>query len=150
MTINTAREFLNTLLDNSTERRERRVYQKFIGILIGLENRSLSTDQINLIETELTSLDLKKQTNNRKKYIRKKSNVFVNYLKSDFSIVLKGHYANYGLSLGMVFGVAIGISVFKDNGGSTTGMCIGMFIGYLIGKYMDKEAEKENQVLIIS
>jgi hypothetical protein len=150
MTINTAIEYLNTLQKNTADKGEIKVYQKFTSILIGLENRDFSKYQISLIETELKTLDLEKQTKNRKRYIKKKSNEFVNFLKSEFSIVMKSHYANLGLSMGMVFGVAIGVSVFKDSGSSTTGMCFGMFIGYLIGQYMDKEAEKENQVLIIS
>jgi hypothetical protein len=149
MTINKAKDFLNNILNNSTGKSEIKIYQKFIGVLTGLENRKLSTYQKELIEKELTTLDLNQPTKNRKKYIRQKSNEFVKYLKSEFSIVLKGHYANYGLSMGMLFGVAIGTVIFRDSGGTSTGICIGMFIGYIIGQHMDKEATKQNQVLII-
>ena len=149
MTITTAKDFLNNLLDSSTKKSERKIYQKFIGILQGLENRNLSAYQLDLVEKELTSFDLNKSTKNRRRHIRKKTNEFIKFLESEFSIVLKDHYANYGLSIGMVFGVAIGASIFRDSGQSATGICIGMFVGYIVGQYMDKEANKQNRVLII-
>jgi hypothetical protein len=148
MTIKEAKDYLNGLLTGSVRKREIKTYQKFIGVLTGLENRSLSSYQIDLIEQELKTLDLQQPTKNRKQYINKKSNEFVKYLESEFSIVLKGHFANYGLGIGMVFGLAIGTAIFRDGGSSTTGMCIGMFIGYIIGQHMDKEAAKKDQVLI--
>ena len=149
MTINKSKEFLKNLLNNSTKKNEIRIYKKFILVLNGLENRNLSTSQKDLIEQELTALNLKQQTKSRKKHIRKKSNEFVKFLESEFSFVLKDHYANYGLSIGMVFGVAIGTAIFRDSGGITTGMCLGMLIGYIVGQYMDKEASKNNKVLIV-
>jgi hypothetical protein len=149
MTINQSKEFLKNLLNNSTKKNEIRIYKKFVLVLNGLENRCLSADQKDLIEQELTTLNLKQQTKSRKKYIRKKSNEFVKFLESEFSFVLKGHYANYGLSIGMVFGVAIETAIFRDVGGSTTGICLGMLIGYIVGQYMDKEAAKNNKVLIV-
>jgi len=54
MTINKAKDYLNTLLNTSTKKREIRIYQKFVLVLAGLENRSLSAEQINLIEQKLT------------------------------------------------------------------------------------------------
>jgi len=150
MKIKKAKEFLSNLLKNSTEKREIKVYQKFIGIITSIENRELSTNQIDLIEQELSILDLNQPTKNRKKYIRKKSNEFVKFLETEFSFVLKGHYTNYGLSIGMVFGIAIGTGVFRDSGGSTTGMCFGMLIGYIVGQYLDNEAAINNRVLTIA
>lgn len=150
MTINKAKDYLNTLLNTSTKKSEIRVYQKFVLVLTGLENRNLSNGQINLIEQKLTALELNQQTKNRKRYIGKKLNTFVNYLDTAFSFILKDHFANYGLSIGMVFGVAIGTAIFRDSGGSTTGMCIGMFAGYIIGLYLDNEAAKNGKVLIIT
>jgi hypothetical protein len=149
MTINKSKEFLKTLLNDSTNKKEIRVYKKFLLILNGLERRNLSINQKELIEQELTSLKLEQKSQNRKKYIQKKSTNFVKFLESEFSFVLKGHYANYGLTLGMVLGVAIGSSILSDSGGATTGMCLGMFIGYILGRYKDEEAVKKNKVLIV-
>ncbi|WP_221932549.1 hypothetical protein [Carboxylicivirga sp. M1479] len=150
MAINETKDYLNRLQENSTEKRDIKVYQKFIRILTSIESRGLPTHQIDLIEKELSSLDLNQQTKNRKKYIKKKLNEFLKFLDSEFSFVLKGHYANYCLSIGIVLGVAIGTSVFRDSGGSTTGMCFGMLIGYFIGLYLDNEAAKNNRVLTIA
>ena len=150
MTIKETRDFLKNLINESTKSREIKIYNKFIGVLTGIENRAFSTYQIELIEKELTILNLKQPTKNRKKYIRKKLNEFVEYLESEYSIILEDHYADLGLKMGLVFGMALGVFIFKDSGGSATGMCFGMFIGYVIGKYMDKEAAKQNQVLKIA
>ncbi|MBL4594798.1 MAG: hypothetical protein JKX68_13435, partial [Flavobacteriales bacterium] len=115
-----------------------------------IEKRDFSTYQIEMIEKELKILNLKQPIKNRKKYIRKKLSEFVQYLESECSILLEGHYTDLGLKMGLVFGMALGVFIFKDSGGSATGMCFGMFIGYVIGKYMDKEAAKQNQVLKIA
>ncbi len=150
MNIKEAREFFKNLVNESSQRREIKIYNKFIGVLTGIENREFSIHQIEMIEKELTILNLKQPTKNRKKYFRKKLSEFVQYLESEYSIILEGHYADLGLKIGLVFGVALGIAIFRDSGGSSTGMCFGMFIGYFIGKYMDKEAVKQNQVLKIA
>lgn len=150
MTIKETREFLKNLINESSERREIKIYNKFIGILMSIEKREFSTYQIELIEKELTMLNLKQPTKNRKKYINKKLSEFVQYLESEYSIILEGHYTDLGLKMGLVFGMALGVFIFKDSGGSSTGMCFGIFIGYIIGKYMDKEAAKQNQVLKIA
>ena len=150
MTIKEAREFLKGLINESTKSREIKIYKKFIGILTSIENRAFSTLQLEFIEKELTILNLTQSTKNRKKYIREKLNQFIQYLESEYSLILESHYVNLGMSLGLVFGVALGISIFRDSGGSSTGMCFGMLIGYFIGRYMDKEAAKQNQVLKIA
>ena len=150
MTIKETREFLKNLVNESSESREIKICNKFIGILRSIEKREFSTYQIELIERELTMLNLKEPTKNRKKYINKKLSEFVKYLESEYSIILEGHYTDLGLKMGLVFGMALGASIFKDSGGSSTGMCFGIFIGYIIGNYMDKEAAKQNQVLKIA
>ena len=108
MTIEKAKFFLKSLLQQGAKNSEIKIYQKFLDVLISLENRDLTTSQKNSIEEELTNLDLKQPHKNRKRYLRKKRNAFLHYLKSAFSLVLKEHYANYGMSLGMALGVAIG------------------------------------------
>ncbi len=150
MTINKAKDLLESLQNNTFDKGEIKVYQKFIGILNSIENRNLSTSEKDLIEKKLTTLDLANDTRNRKKYIRKKSNEFLQYLESEFSIVLKDHYTNYGVSIGMVFGMTIGTSIFKGSDGIAIGMCLGMCLGYIIGQQMDKNAAKQNQVLNIA
>ncbi len=94
-------------------------------------------------------LNLQRPTKNRKMYIRKKLRQFIQFLESEFSLILHGHYVNLGIKLGLVFGVSLGIFFFNESGGTPIGLCIGMFIGYLIGNYMDNKAVLQNKVLII-
>ena len=150
MTIIEASEFLKIRINESSERKEIKIYTKFIGVLTGIENRELSTDQIELFEKELTLLNLAKPTKNNRKYMKKQMNQFVNYLATEHSILLEGHYADLGIKLGLIGGMVMGISLFQESGGSATGMCFGMLIGYLIGKQMDKKATQQNQVLNIA
>jgi hypothetical protein len=147
MTIIEAREFFKILVRESSSRREIKIYNKFIGVLNGLENREFSSHQIEMIEKELTLLNLEQATKNRKKYLRKKLNEFIKYLESEHSLILENHYASLGMVLGLTFGAAIGLSIFRDSGGSSTGMCFGMLIGIVIGRYMDKQAAENNKVL---
>jgi hypothetical protein len=148
MTIEKAKYFFKSLLQQGAENSEIKIYQKFLDVLIALENRALTASQKISIEEELTNLELNQTSKNRKKYLRKKLNMFLRYLKSSFSFVLKEHYANYGMSIGMVFGVAIGTAIFKESRGTGIGLCVGMFLGYCVGQHLDKEAVKQNLVLI--
>jgi len=150
MTIKETKAFLKTLINESTKSSEIKVYKKFIDVLTSIENRGFSTYQIEMIEKELTILQLKEPTKNKRKYIKKKLSQFVKYLESEYSLILEGHYATLGMSYGLVFGMVIGTTVFRESGSSSTGMCFGLLIGFFIGKYMDKEAAKQNQVLKIS
>lgn len=84
MTIDTAKDYLNSLLINSKTKSEIKIYEKFINVLTGLEKRELSANQLGSIEKKLTSLNLGHQTNNRKRHIRKKSNEFLKYLEKEF------------------------------------------------------------------
>lgn len=149
-TIKSNKAYLNKLLLESTSKRDVKLYEKFIGVLTALEQKECSEDQRDLIEKKLEILDLDQETKHRKKIIKKGYSEFVGYLQTEFSWILKDYYANYGLSIGMVFGLALGTSIFRDSGSSATGMCFGMLIGYFIGQNMDKKAAKENKVLSVA
>ena len=150
MTIKEAREFLKNRINESNKSREIKVYKKFIDVLTAVENRALSTYQVGLIEKELTILNLKQPTKNKKRYFKQKLNLFIEYIESEYSLLLEGHYADLGMKLCLVFGMAIGTFIFTHSGGSATGMCFGISIGFMIGRYMDKEAAKQNKVLKIA
>lgn len=147
MAIKDAREFLKTLVLKSSQRREIKIYNKFIGVLYAVENRKLSSHQLEMIEKELATLNLERPTTNRKRHIRKKLALFVKHLESEHSLILEGHYASLGMVIGLLFGAALGLSIFRDSGGSSTGMCFGMLVGILIGRYMDKKASRNDKVL---
>lgn len=147
MTINNAINIFEGLKSQTQKKSELKIYKEFTEILRALENREMTEVEIQSIETFLSELELTILPKNKRKYFRRKLKEFKEYLKEEFSLIAKGHYATMGLSLGMVFGLAIGTSIFGVDSGVTTGMMLGMFIGYLIGRYKDSEAEKENRVL---
>ena len=134
MSINEASDFLNSLIAETVEKSEIKVYQNFLGILTALKNRALMPEELRSIEEELGILKLKECPENKKKYLKQKYNEFKKYLKAELSFISEGYYTAIGISLGISFGVALGIS-------------LGMIIGLIIGRIMDSEAEKQNRVL---
>tara|TARA_B100000809_G_scaffold245861_1_gene273247 strand:+ start:2291 stop:2743 length:453 start_codon:yes stop_codon:yes gene_type:complete len=150
MTLKKSKVFLKTLISESNKSKEIKIYKKFIDVLTSIENREFSTYQIELIEKELTILNLKQPAKNKKRHIKQKLNQFVEYLDSEYSLILEDHYADLGMKIGLVLGMALGTFLLRNSGGSAIGMCFGILIGFGIGKYMDKEAAKQNQVLKIA
>lgn len=146
MNINIAIAFFKKLIIETDKKQEIKVYKNFIAILTDLEHRGLSENQIQLIEDELESLNLKSNSENNKRYFNKKLNAFKKYLKAEFSLISEGYYTAIGMSLGMSFGVAIGAGLGQSTG-IALGISLGMIIGLIIGRAKDLEAEKQNRVL---
>jgi hypothetical protein len=149
MTIKKTNIFLAATINESTSRKERAISKKYLAVLTGIENRAFSPYQLELIEKELTLLNLGQPTKNKRKYMKQQLNQFIDYLETVHSLILEGHYAALGSKLGLVLGMAIGTHLFKENGGAATGLCFGLLIGYLIGKQMDRQAARQHQVLKI-
>ena len=150
MTINKATEIIERLLFETSNKREIKVYKKFIQLLNGLKNKTFSEDEIQSIEKKLDQLNLESNPKNRKKYFKKTLNEFEEYLKATFSLIVKGHYATLYSGLGISFGILFGVvflSSFEQSLGITFGMIIGMVIGSLIGRSMDTKAETEGKTL---
>ena len=91
-------------------------------------------------------MDLKSNSENKKRHFRTKLNAFKTYLKDEFSLISEGYYTAIGLGIGMSFGVAIGAS-FGESTGIALGISFGMIIGLVIGRNKDAEAEKQGRVL---
>jgi hypothetical protein len=85
MTLQDAYNFFESLKIDTTRKSEIRVYEKFNYILSELKIRKFSKDEIQSIEDELESLDLKSNPENRKKYFNKALTKFEKYLKDTFS-----------------------------------------------------------------
>ena len=112
--------------------------------------REFSKDEIQSLETELDSLNLKSNPENRKKYFKKALSKFEKYLKDTFSLTSKGYYTNMGIGLGTSYGILFGVVVlasFERSLGISLGMIIGMLIGLTIGRNMDSKAIAEGRVL---
>ncbi|PLX02776.1 MAG: hypothetical protein C0595_09630 [Marinilabiliales bacterium] len=150
MTLKETNNFFESLKNEATNKSEIKIYNRFLQIISELKKRDFSKDEIQLIETELESLNLESNPKNRKKYFRKARNKFESYLKDKFSLTPKGYYTNYGIAIGLNFGVLFGIvlmSSWDRSLGISTGLSIGMIIGLLVGQWMDKKAVSEGRVL---
>jgi len=125
---------------------EIKIYNLFIFILKDLINKGLSEKQYQNIENELDRLELKSAQENKKRYFRKKLNVFKRYLQTEFSFITEGYYMAIGISLGTSFGIVFG-TIFSKIFGVSIGLSMGMLIGIIIGSQMDAKAKRESRVL---
>ncbi len=150
MTLINAINFFESLKTKTVKKSEIKVFEKFLHILTALKDRTFTKDEIQSLETELDSLNLKSNPENRKKFFKKAFSKFENYLKETFSLTTKGHYTNLSVSLGILFGVVLGILIgehFEKSLGLSFGICIGMFIGAYIGRRMDAQAKAAGNIL---
>lgn len=150
MTLKNALDHFNRLVSESSKKSEIKVYQEFINLVAGLEEKNLTQTEIRSIETELNALDFKPTTTNKKKYFSKALKQFKKYLKDTFSLVTKGYYTNLGLALGSSFGVLIGtvfLSSLERSLGISLGISIGTLIGLLIGSNLDFQAKASGKMV---
>ena len=150
MTLQAAYNFIENLKTETTKKSEIKVYEKFLHILSELKIRAFSNDDIQSIEMELESLNLKSNPENRKKYIKKALNKFEKFLKDTFSLTPKGYYTKLygglGLSFGLLFGVVF-LSSWERSLGISMGLIGGMLIGSIIGQSMDSQAKAAGKML---
>jgi hypothetical protein len=132
--------FLN-LKNDSVEKSEIKVYDKYIEILSDLKNRDLTQNQIQSIESELEVLNLNIESDNRKKHFTKKLTEFEKFLKDKLSLIPEGHYMSYGMIFGMLAGALLQFYI------GIYSLIAGMLIGMVIGAIMDSEALKQGRVL---
>lgn len=149
MTLQEASNFFEKLKLETTKKSEIKIYNKFLHILTELEIREFSKDEIQSIETELESFNLKSNPDKRIKYFRKTLSKFEKYLKNTFSLTSKGYYTNLGVGLGCSFGILFGVvflSSWERSLGISLGMIFGMSIGLIIGRSLDAKAATEGKV----
>jgi hypothetical protein len=150
MTVQEAFNFFESLSTETTKKSETKVYQGFLHILTRLKFRDFSKDEIQSIETELDSLNLKSNPDNRKKYFKKSLSKFEKYLKETFSLTSKGYYATLygglGLSFGLLFGVVF-LSNLERSLGISLGLIGGMVVGSTIGRQKDAQVKSAGNLL---
>jgi hypothetical protein len=150
MTLKNAFTFFESLVTETSKKSEIKVYQEFTQIITGIENKNLSESEIQSIETELGSLNLKSNPENRKKYFKKALSEFKKYLKDTYSLTPKGYYTNLygalGLSFGLMFGVAI-LSNLERSLGIALGLIGGMVVGSIMGRSKDAQAKAAGNML---
>ena len=162
MTINDTIGLFNSLLSQTDKKSERKIYNSFIGTLTALINSDLTELQLQSVEEKLNVLNLKANSENRKKYVTRKLAEFKAFLKDEFSFVSEGYYSGLGMTLGMILGGGIGMAlgtgigvifgmsngmVFGMTFGISLGAGFGMMIGLITGRKKDSDAENQNRVL---
>lgn len=145
MTITEATTFFETLLNETENKNQIKIYSEFIAILVNLKSRDLSEEDLLSIENEIKNMGLNAIPEKKRQFFSKKLNAFKAYLKEKFALVSEGYYMSIGMALGMCFGVAIGASFGAL--GISMGVSLGMIVGLTIGRTKDQEAEKQNRVL---
>lgn len=141
--------FLN-LKNESVEKAEIKIYDKYIGILSDLKNRDLTQNQIEAIETELENLNLNAEPDNRKKDYKQKLFNFRELLKDKLYLVSEGYYAGIGAGIGIVLG-SIFSMLFQSILSAYSlliGINGGMILGMILGGFRDSEAKRQGRVLI--
>ena len=141
--------FLN-LKNDSVEKSEIKIYDKYIGILSDLKNRDLTQNQIQSIESELETLNLNAETDNRKKYLKQKLSEFQKFLKDKLALVSEGYFTGIGAGTGIVLG-SIFSMLFQSFLGAYSlliGINGGIILGAILGGIRDAEAKKQGRVLI--
>lgn len=130
---------------------EHQIYDKFIDIIKDLIQREFSSAQLDGIVTELKTLNFEIEAKNRKKYFKQNLAAFQKFLKSQHSLVVKGHYLGIGIGLGIVLGSIFSI-LFQSSFGAYAliiGVIGGMALGGFLGSLKDTEAKKQGRVLKI-
>jgi len=148
MHINEATKFFHNLLSKAVHKSEIKIYENFIGILFDLENRDLTKEQIQTLETKLEKLALITYPGIKKKYFKQKLASFKKFLQEELSLISEGYYAAIGISLGISVGLVLG-NIFEEIG-TSTGISLGIIIGLIIGRIMDSKAKKQDRVLMMN
>ncbi|MCM4170539.1 hypothetical protein DHD32_03525 [Arenibacter sp. TNZ] len=150
MTLNKASNFFKSLIYETNNKSEIKIYNDFTLILSNLENRDFSKEELEIIEMKLNSLNLKSNPQNKRKFFSKTLNEFKRFLNKTFSLVSKNYYTNLYITLGASFGIISGIIIgerFEKSLGIALGIGVGMIIGLFIGKSKDAKALNEGRVI---
>ncbi|MEQ8706618.1 MAG: hypothetical protein RIC19_21985 [Phaeodactylibacter sp.] len=150
MTFKNAISLFNRLVSETTRKSEIKIYQDFIYLLEGLKERNLAEAEVQLIETELDTLDLKGTAKNKKRHYSKALRYFKQYLKDTFSLIAKGYYTNWGITLGALTGLLTGIVFFiglERSLGISLGISIGTLIGLITASYLDTQAKASGNLI---
>jgi hypothetical protein len=154
MNLKKTSELLSTLLSQTDKKSEKKVYVCFIRTLTSLKNKDLSESQSQLIQEKLSSLNLKRIPENRKKYYKQKLSEFKSFLKNEFSFTSEKYYTELGIAFGLSFGTGIGLAIGTainpitgTSIGLSIGISVGMLIGMMYGARKDAKAKRQGSVI---
>ncbi len=138
----------HTLDENSNLSKK---YGQFAALLEELNNKELPIHIVDSVN-EFIYLVNKASDDDLKKQLRKSQSKIVYLLEKEVKIVVKNHYRNTWMVLGISIGVGIGTAIgagAQNMGLMSTGIPIGMVIGLAVGTQMDKKAKEEGRQLNI-
>jgi hypothetical protein len=144
MNLSTTTELFNKLLSETDEKSEKGIYNNFIQILSSIKKKDLTEKQLQLIEEQISVLNLKTNTENKRKYYGQRLSEFKTFLKKEFSFIAKNHYRNKGIAIGISIGIAIGVTTTFN---IALGMSVGMMFGLAIGQSKDTEAKGKGRII---
>lgn len=127
-------------------------YTQFDSLLVELRKRELPEAMVQAINAEIDKINALSGTEAEcLKQIKKSQAQLLKLLEKELKLVVKNHYRNTWLALGMtIFGVPLGV-VFGISLGNLAylgiGLPIGMAIGISVGTGMDKKAAEEGRQL---
>ena len=150
MTLKEATNFFESLVKQSSNKKDIKRYQNFIDVLNKLKSRDFSEDQLRSLEEKLDSLNLRIDQATDRKVFKRAIEEFKKYLKDTYSLTTVGYYTNAGAAMGMLFGVVAGVLIgerFGKSMGISFGIGIGMIIGAGIGRHLDAKAVAEGNVI---
>lgn len=127
-------------------------YAQFDTLLLELRNRHLPEEIITDINTGIDHINSVPDSEKElKKQLRKTQSSILRTLEKKLKVVVKNHYRNLWMVLGMsVFGVPLGTAFgvsLGNMGYLGIGLPIGMAIGLAVGSTMDKKALEEGRQL---
>ena len=154
MNLNQTSQLLNSLLSQTSKKRDKKVYNCFIRMLSSLKKKDLNENQLLLIQEKLSSFNLETPTINKRKFYKQKLSEFMDFLKTEFYFTKEKYYTEigmvYGMSLGTAIGLSIGVAINPVLGlsiGLSIGTGVGMVFGMIYGVRKDAEAKKRGLVL---
>ncbi|MFT4779247.1 MAG: hypothetical protein ACJAU0_001835 [Flavobacteriales bacterium] len=129
-------------------------YAQFSGLLNKLNENNLPDTVANEINKDIEELNSVSDSEKiLRKQIRKKQGKIITFIEKELKFVVKNHYRNTWLAIGMsVFGIPLGIifgSIFENMAFIGIGLPIGMVFGIALGTQMDKKAFAEGRQIDI-
>jgi hypothetical protein len=121
-------------------------YAQFSGLLNKLNENNLPDTVANEINKDIEELNSVSDSEKiLRKQIRKKQGKIITFIEKELKFVVKNHYRNTWLAIGMsVFG-----SIFENMAFIGIGLPIGMVFGIALGTQMDKKAFAEGRQIDI-
>ena len=131
-----------------------KAYDSLGKLIKAIAIRDISESSLRIIDEHIASVNTSKELDNKfVKLVNKARCEIIGHMEREYKLVVKNHYRNMWMALGMsMFGVPLGV-VFGFSIGNMgflgIGLPIGMAIGLAIGTKLDEKAKKEGNVLDI-